>query len=105
MSQTTFITVDPAELEARHDAYWRGALAAVQVPELDADEGDAPAVAEPVSFVLPYRAAMQRYRMHVADCETCSEEPFWGDSCKRGTDLAHRAAEAMTRQETLAVWN
>jgi len=90
------------ELLNRHDAYWRGALAALDVQELDADTPDR--LAEPVSFVLPYRSAMERYQVHVARCAHCSEGSFW-DQCPEGDRLSQEAADAMGRMEGNAALN
>lgn len=100
MSQTLFETVSADELLQRHDDYWKGALYALGVEVLDAEEDPA---AEPVSFVLPYRAAFARYQTHVARCAHCSES--FMDQCLEGDQLSDRAAKAMTALDSTGALN
>lgn len=107
MSITWHETPQSDELRNLANAEWRAALADVlgAEQELDADEPEAPAYAEPVSFVLPYRAAYERYTTHVKGCCNCTSSPIWDLSCETGAELAHLAADAMAMQEEKAALN
>lgn len=105
MSTPTFTPVLMAELLARASADGEAALMDLEVPVLDTDADRPDRLADPVSFVLPYRAAQQRYLVHVQGCRTCTDEPYWSDACEHGTHLAHEAADAMSLQDTLSAQN
>jgi hypothetical protein len=107
MSTLGYETPELDELRNLADAEWRRTLedALGSTLFLDADEADAPHYAEPTSFVLPYRAAMQRYSNHVHHCKVCTEQSFTEDNCDEGHNLAHLAADAMAMQEEKAALN
>lgn len=87
------------ELQGRSDVYWMGALSALaQAPEVDAED-TSDRLAEPVSFVMPYRAAYRRYLDHLETCTTCSQGSFL-DQCPEGDRRSAEAADAMVRQGT-----
>lgn len=105
MSTPTYLPVDPVDLMTLASADGEAALIDLEVPVLDTDVERPDRLAEPVSFVLPYRAAQQRYLVHVQGCRTCTDEPYWSDACEHGTHLAHLAADAMSTQDALSAQN
>ncbi len=96
MATPTFITPSNDDLAAADGAYWDATLTAIVRPPVVEDT--------PVSDVMPYRMLMRVYELHVADCAQCSGESLW-DQCLYGDMLSHRAADAMSRQDELAVQN
>lgn len=103
MRKISFETPQLDELMSLHSAHWRATLQSLEnVLVLDADEEPA---AEPFSFVLPYRAAQQRYLTHVRGCTLCQDSPVWDIGCETGNRLAHEAADAMGVQEDQATQN
>lgn len=99
MSQTTYETITADALQAQHDHYWSGALAALDTPLLSDGEE-----VHPVSRSLPYFKAMRAMGLHVEDCTPCSEGSIM-DLCPLGDALSAVAADAAAAQDDLAVQN
>lgn len=94
----TFETPTADALQAQHDHYWSGALAALATPAV----GDAEKL-HPITMVLPYFAAYRAYAKHLDTCRVCGDDPY--ADCPEGTSLGHACAEAMAVQDTACLSN
>lgn len=103
MQKLNLETPELDEIVHRGNAYWRTVLE-MNAPELDADAEEPDRLAEPVSFVLPYRESTERYVRHVEQCAVCSQSSLWA-VCSEGEELSQQAAEAMSWMEADAEEN